>query len=65
MFKFIFVCLSVCMGDGIPEKRYETMQSEITILVSKLMSTFAHETRKLLTTRVFVNAHETRIFSSL
>ena len=60
-------------GMSIQEKRYENMQSEITKLVSKLVSTFAHETREiahetsfllLLTKRVsrnefFASAHET------
>ena len=44
-------------GSIIQEKRYENvenMQSEITILVSKLVSTFAHETREI--------AHETSFF---
>ena len=57
----------------IQEKMYENMLSKITILVSKLVSTFAHETREIahetsffrcsrnrvLTKRVFSAAHET------
>ena len=31
----------------IQEKRYENMLSKITILMSKLVSTFAHETREI------------------
>ena len=41
-------------GMSVQEKRYENMQSEITKLVSKLVSTFAHETREI--------AHETSFF---
>ena len=67
------------MGERIiKEKTYDNMKSEITILVSKLVSTFAHETREIAhetsfsscsrnecsRNDFFFSAHETFFFSS-